>query len=186
MASGSSRNSKPSSQSTAAGPSSSPPIPIPPKKTDLKSLIPTPLASHEAESKTPDVKQRPVDHTIGHQFPPTPGDAPPEKPKRMPSPSFVFDRAEAILESLKSSSNTRERLKPLTEETFAKLRAAIDFDTPLPFEVEPEAFEEWSQNVTDLGGYEYDPTRKELKILTLPGVIHERVAQVFNKWFGKV
>ena len=104
----------------------------------------------------------------------------------MSSPSFVFDRAEAILESLKSSSNTRERLKPLTEETFVRLRAAIDFDTLLPFKVKSEAFEKWSQNLTDLGGYEYDPTRKELKILTLPGVIHERVTQVFNKWFGKV
>jgi hypothetical protein len=186
MASGSSQNSKPSSQSTASGPSSSPPIPIPPKKTDLKSLIPTPLASHETEPNTPDLRQRPVEHTFGHQFPPTPGDAPQEKPKRMPSPSFVFDRGEAILESLKSSSNTRESLKPLTEEMFVRLRAAIDFDTPLPFEVEPEAFEEWSQNLNDLGGYEYDPTRKELKILTLPGVIHERVVQVFNKWFGKV
>jgi hypothetical protein len=74
----------------------------------------------------------------------------------------------------------------LTEETFVRLRAAIDSDTPLPFEVEPAAFEEWSQNFADLGGYEYDATRKELKILTLPGVIHERVTQVFNKWFGKV
>jgi hypothetical protein len=91
-----------------------------------------------------------------------------------------------ILESLKSSSNTRERLKPLTEEMFMRLRAAIDSDTPLPFEVEPEAVEEWSQDFADLGGYEYDSTRKELKILTLPGVIHERVAQVFSKWFGKI
>jgi hypothetical protein len=144
-------------------------------------LIPTPLASHETEPKTPDLRQRPVDHTFGHQFPPTPGDEPPEKPKRMPSPSFVFDRAEAILESLNSGSNTRERLKPLTEEMFVRLRAAIDFDTPLPFEVEPEAFEEWSQDLTDLGGYEHDPTRKELKILTLPGVLGIINYNVLNK-----
>ena len=142
MASGSSQNSKPSSQSTASGPSSSPPIPIPPKKTHLQSLIPTPLASHETEPKTPDLRQRPVDQTFGYEFPPTPGDAPPEKPKQIPGPSFVFDRPEDILESLKSSSNTREKLKHLTEETLVRLRAAIDFDTPLPFKVEPEAFEE--------------------------------------------
>jgi hypothetical protein len=130
--------------------------------------------------------QRSVNHILGHQFPPSPGDALPEKPKRMPSPSFIFDGAEVILKSLKSSSSTRERLKPLTEETFVRLRAAINRDTPLPFEVEPGDFEEWSQNFADLGGYEYDATRKELKILTLPGVIHERVTEVFNKWFGKV
>jgi hypothetical protein len=64
---------------------------------------------------------------------------------------------------------------------FVRLRAAIDFDTPLPFEVEPEAFEEWSQDLTDLGGYEHDPTRKELKILTLPGVLGIINYNVLNK-----
>jgi hypothetical protein len=101
----------------------------------------------------------------------------------MNSPSFVFDRAEAILERLKSGSNTRESLKALTEETLMRLRAAIDGDTPLPFPVEPTAFEDWSEDLSDARGYEYDPVKKELIILASPGPTHETVAQIFNEWF---
>jgi hypothetical protein len=186
MASGSSQSSKPSTQSTVSAPSSSPPRPIPLKKVDPKSSIPTSLASHETEPKTPDLRQKSQDHADTGQFPPTPGDAPLKEPKRMTSLSFVLDRAEAILERLKPGSNTRERLKPLTEETLMRLRAAIDNDTTLPFEVRPEAFEEWREDFSDARGYEYDPAKKEMKILTLASPIHERVTQVFNKWFWNV
>jgi hypothetical protein len=120
-------------------------------------------------------------------LPPTPGDGPPEMAQRKPGPlRFVIDRADAILDGLKSRPNTRERLKALTEDVLMELRSNIDGDRTLPFEVDEKAFEQWDEEFSEVGGYEYDPASKLLTINTLPKAVHERVIEVFDRWFGEI
>jgi hypothetical protein len=116
-------------------------------------------------------------------LPPTPRDCPPQMAQRKPGPRVVVDRADAILDGLKSRPNTRERLKALTEDVLMELRSNIDGERILPFEVDENAFEQWDQEFSEVGGYEYDPATKRLTINTLPKAVHERVISVFNDWF---
>jgi hypothetical protein len=127
--------------------------------------------------------QRPEGQFAREYLPPTPGDGPPEIARRKPGPRFVIDRADAILDGLKSHPNTRERLKALTEDVLMELRSNIDGDMTLPFEVDEKAFEQWDEDFSEVGGYEYDPATKRLTINALPKAVHERVTSVFNDWF---
>src|SRR6266487_3215813 len=71
MASSGSQDNKGSTQSTTSGPSSSPPIPIKPRKD---SSLPTPNPSHEMDRKTIDIIHDPGGHPLRGDFPPTPED----------------------------------------------------------------------------------------------------------------
>jgi len=183
MASSASHKNATSSQCSVSGPSSSPPIPIPPRKAAANFSIPTPNPSHETNPKTPDSMQRTERQFATDYLPPTPRDCPPQMAQRKPGPRVVVDRADAILDGLKSRPNTRERLKALTEDVLMELRSNIDGERILPFEVDENAFEQWDQEFSEVGGYEYDPATKRLTINTLPKAVHERVISVFNDWF---
>jgi hypothetical protein len=182
----SSQNPKSSQSTISSGPSSSPPIPIPAKKTQTKGAIPTPAHSHEKDPETPEVMHR---RDGGGYMPPTPGDAVEDKARRGGRPAVVFERKEDILKELKSARNDQYRLERLTEDRLIRLRDSLDDDWALPFDIEEAAFNKWEQELqelSDVGGYEYDPTKKRLTIITIPGPIHERVVTVFSEWVFEV
>jgi hypothetical protein len=122
-------------------------------------------------------------------MPPTPGDAVEDKARRGGRPAVVFERKEGILKELKSARNDQYRLERLTEDRLMRLRDSLDDDWALPFDIEEAAFNKWEQELqelSDVGGYEYDPTKKRLTIITIPGPIHERVVTVFSEWVFEV
>jgi hypothetical protein len=122
-------------------------------------------------------------------MPPTPGDAVEEKIRRRGRLAGVIEMTEDILDELKSARNTRDVLERLTEDRLTRLRDSLDDDLELPFEVDEEVFSKWEQkllDVSDVGGYEYDPTKKRLTITMNPGPIHEEVVTVFSHWVHDV
>jgi hypothetical protein len=182
----SSQNPKSSQSTLSSGPSSSPPIPIPAKKTQPKGAIPTPAPSLEKDPETPEVMHR---RDGGGYMPPTPGDAVEEKTRRGGRLAGVIETTEDILDELKSARNTRDVLERLTEDRLMRLRGSLDDDLELPFEVDEGVFSEWEHkllDVSDVGGYEYDPTKQRLTITMNPGPIHEEVVTVFSHWVHDV
>ena len=122
-------------------------------------------------------------------MPPTPGDVMEEKARGGGRPAVVFETTEAILDELKSARNSRDALERLTEDRLMRLRGSLDDDLELPFEIDEGVFSKWEQkllDISDVGGYEYDPTKKRLTITTNPGPIHEEVVTVFSHWVHDV
>jgi hypothetical protein len=64
-----------------------------------------------------------------------------------------------------------------------ELRASIDTNLPLDFQVDQKSFMEWDKDSSDLGGYKYDAAQQKLIIKNLPGALHEGIIDVFNRWF---
>jgi len=122
-------------------------------------------------------------------MPPTPSDAVEDKARRGGRPAVVFETTEDILNELKSAIHTRDVLERLTEDRLMRLRGSLDDDMELPFEVDEGVFSRWEQkllDVSDVGGYEYDPIKKRLTITMNPGPIHEEVVTVFSHWVHDV
>jgi hypothetical protein len=122
----------------------------------------------------------------GGYMPPTPGDAMDERARRGGRPNIVFERTEDILDELKSARGTRDPLERLTEERLMRLRGSLEGDLTLPFEVEEAAFSKWEEELSDVGGYEYDPAMKRLTITMRPGSIHEHFTRAFRDWAYEV
>jgi hypothetical protein len=179
----SSQNPKSSQSTISSGPSSSPPIPIPAKKTQSKGAIPTPAHSHEKDPETPEAMHR---RDGGGYMPPTPSDAVEDKARRGGRPAVVFETTEDILNELKSAIHTRDVLERLTEDRLMRLRGSLDDDMELPFEVDEGVFSRWEEEFSDVGGYEYNPTIKTLTITKRPGPIHEHFTRAFSNWAYEV
>ena len=180
MTSSGSQENKGSSQSTVSGPSSSPPIPIPPRKN---SSLPTPNTSNETDRRAIDLMQERGGHTFVGDLPPTPGDMLPEIPQRKPDPNTIGQETQRLLESL-GKGDPRSRLKLLDERKLMELRASTPYPLTMDFPVDEALFREWDERLSDLGGYEYDARGERLIIQEVPGFLHEGVVEVFNDWFS--
>lgn len=78
-----------------------------------------------------------------------------------------IDVAKAFLES------ANDRRKPRTEDLFMKLRASLENDAKLPMEVDEKTYQALEEVLPDAGGYEYDPSSRELIIKACQGPMHD-------------
>lgn len=155
------------------------------KKAIPASTIPSPpsppkyMKGHKAKPKTPDMGK---DQKGFVNYPLIPGSGQPEKAQRKQE-SFRRDRANEIIERLEAIKGTKARLNALKEDVLMELRASIDTNLPLDFQVDQKSFMEWDKDSSSLKGYEYDAAQQKLIIKNLPGALHEGIIGVFNRWF---
>jgi hypothetical protein len=181
MASSAAEESKDSSQSTVSGSSSSPPIPIKPRKN---SSLPTPNPSHETDRKDNAMIHEPGGHNFGGGLPLTPGDLLPEMAQRRSNPA-LGTKTRRLLASL-GEGHPRSRLKRLDKEKLLELRASSRHSLEIDFPVDKILLREWEERFPDLGGYEYIAREEKLIIHTLPGPVHEAIVELFHRWFDKL
>jgi hypothetical protein len=177
------RNKGNSGGGTVSENSSSPPIPIKGQK-DAKpdSTLPSPPSPPKGQKAKPVTPNMEEDQKGFVDYLPTPGSALPEKAQRKQE-SSRRDRANDIIARLEAIKGTKARLNALTEDVLMELRASIDTNLPLDFQVDQKSFMEWDQDSSDLGGYEYDAAQQKLIIKYLPRELHECIVDVFTSWF---
>ncbi|KAH8596252.1 hypothetical protein B0O99DRAFT_740345 [Bisporella sp. PMI_857] len=173
-----------SSQSTASAPASSPPIPIPQKKSDPAPI--TPINSREGESSDFKIINRPNAHVSQGGGLPTPGKEMPNAAHHGAGSTSLCSATRSLLNKISSRDKSKNIWQTINGDDLMDLRASEGKSFALPLLVDATTFGELDHRLSDHGGYEYDAKNKKVILKQLAGPVHEGVIEIFTSWFKEV